>query len=102
MKSTTLHVFIALLAAGASAPLLAGDDGHDRQRDRSRHERSVSRFDQGMQPVVNAASATDRAHGWRYFSDPSTHRAVVISPQGDYYLSHGKGLRWVAGTPVVG
>jgi hypothetical protein len=25
---------------------------------------------------------------------------VVISPEGDYYLSRGKGLRWVAGTPT--
>ena len=41
-----------------------------------------------------------RAHGWRYFSDPATDRSVVISPQGDYYLNRGSGLRWVAGTQI--
>ena len=50
-----------------------------------------------MVPVSNPATARDRAHGWRYFSDPATDRSVVISPQGDYYLNRGNGLRWVAG-----
>ena len=49
-----------------------------------------------MQAVPNNAGPQERAHGWRYFSDPQARRAVVISPQGDYYLSRGKGLRWVA------
>jgi ABC-type Zn2+ transport system substrate-binding protein/surface adhesin len=49
--------------------------------------------------VDNAAAAGERAYGWRYFSDPAAQRAVVISPEGDYYYSQGKGLRWVAGTP---
>lgn len=53
-----------------------------------------------MQVVANHAAEGTRAYGWRYFSDPQTHRAVVISPEGDYYLSRGKGLRWVAGTPT--
>jgi len=26
---------------------------------------------------------------------------VVISPEGDYYLSRGKGLHWVAGMPAA-
>lgn len=50
--------------------------------------------------VDNAAAAGERAYGWRYFSDPTAQRAVVISPEGDYYYSQGKGLRWVAGTPT--
>ena len=54
-----------------------------------------------MQPVAHNAGPGERAHGWRYFSDPATYRAVVISPDGDYYLSRGKGLRWVAGTPTA-
>ena len=57
----------------------------------------ISGYDHGMVPVSNPATAPDRAHGWRYFSDPATDRSVVISPQGDYYLNRGNGLRWVAG-----
>ena len=50
-----------------------------------------------MQVVTNSASPDATGHGWRYFSDPATRRAVVISPQGDYYYSsRGKGLHWVA------
>lgn len=57
-------------------------------------------FDHGMQPVRHDATPQERAHGWRYYSDPSTQRAVVISPQGDYYYSRGKGLHWVAAEQV--
>jgi hypothetical protein len=100
MKSTAVLVSIALLAASASTALLASDrdDDHDRDRDRATAQLSdVSGYDHGMQAVSNQASAGERAHGWRYFTDPTTYRAVVISPQGDYYLSRGRGLRWVAG-----
>jgi len=46
---------------------------------------------------VCSSDLGERGHGWRYFSDPEARRAVVISPEGDYYLSRrGKGLRWVA------
>lgn len=34
--------------------------------------------------------------GWQYFFDSIAPRAVVISPDGHYYLSQGDGLRWVA------
>ena len=37
-------------------------------------------------------------YGWRYFSDPAAGRAVVISPQGEYFVSRGKGLTLVAVT----
>lgn len=30
-----------------------------------------------------------------HFSAPDEHRAVVISPHGDYYCSRGKGLKRV-------
>ena len=50
-----------------------------------------------LQAVVPHSAAPEApGYGWRYFSDPATRRAVVISPQGDYYYSRGKGLRWVA------
>jgi len=99
MKSTAVLVSIALLAATTSTALLAGDrdDDHDRDRDRTVQMSDVGGYDHGMQAVSNQANAGERAHGWRYFTDPTTYRAVVISPQGDYYLSRGRGLRWVAG-----
>ncbi|MBQ0961075.1 hypothetical protein KAK06_19120 [Ideonella sp. 4Y11] len=44
-------------------------------------------------PVVT--SPGDAAHGWRYFSQARDHRAVVISPTGEYFYSRGEGLRRV-------
>lgn len=52
--------------------------------------------DDGMQAVPNAATAGQPGHAWRYFSDARAHRAVVISPAGDYYFSRGDGLRLIA------
>lgn len=92
MKSTALIAAIAILAASASTALLAADP-QDGRAVRTRSDNHA------MQVVQNNAAEGNRAHGWRYFSDPQARRAVVISPQGDYYLSRGKGLRWVAGTP---
>ncbi|QTD45606.1 hypothetical protein [Ottowia testudinis] len=104
MKSTVLLASIAVLAASFSAPLLAQgrDHGQDRGHDR-RHAAPLSTASgaaRSMQAVDNAAQPGQRAHGWRYFSDPAWQHAVVISPQGDYYFSRGDGLRWVAGTPT--
>ncbi|MCO5109735.1 MAG: hypothetical protein R3E55_15310 [Burkholderiaceae bacterium] len=98
MQSTTVLASIALLAAAISTPLFAGDREHGQRRDRQlvTQKHAPQGFDQGMQTVVHAAAADAPGHGWRYFSDPSTLRAVVISPQGDYYYSRGKGLRWIA------
>lgn len=70
-------------------------------RDDSHHthaNRSVRGFDDGMQVVPTTAGAGQAGDGWRYFSDPAAHRAVVISPQGEYFLSRGKGMRLVAVT----
>ena len=98
MKSTALLASIGMLAAILGSPVLAGDrdDGHDRARPRVENTRPAGAFDQGMQPVPHNAGPGERGHGWQYFSDPTARRAVVISPQGDYYYSRGKGLRWVA------
>lgn len=96
MKSTTLLAALAALTITGCAPMLAGDCCGVEGRGEPVHH--VSGFDHGMKPVSNPARTGARAHGWRYFSDPATYRAVVISPQGDYYLSGGQGLRWVAGT----
>ena len=91
MKSTVLLAAIALLTATACSPLALGGRDHEPTH-------AISGYDHGMVPVSNTATSSDRAHGWRYFSDPATIRSVVISPEGDYYLSGGKGLCWVAGT----
>ena len=100
MQSTALLATIGLFAAIAGGPALAGDRDHGHHRDRERHHTMDTRpgADQGMQAVPHATAPGERAHGWQYFSDPQAYRAVVISPQGDYYYSHGKGLRWVAAT----
>ncbi|MEO8390539.1 MAG: hypothetical protein ABI893_14105 [Polaromonas sp.] len=102
MKSTTFLVSLGILAAAISTPLLACDQEHSSQRER-RHvtdKRTVGGFDHGMQEVRHDASPATPGSGWRYFSDPATRRAVVISPQGDYYYSRGQGLNWVAAEPT--
>jgi hypothetical protein len=48
-----------------------------------------------MRAVAITAKAGEPGHGWRYFSDARRSRAVVISPSGDYYYSHGEGLQLV-------
>ena len=98
MRTVLSLVTMGVLAAAVGAPAWAGDrhDGDRQQRQRAVAQRCAGDPGQGMQAIVNAAGAQERAHGWQYFSDPAACRAVVISPQGDYYLSRGKGLRWVA------
>lgn len=88
----------ALLAATAlAAAAITTASAHARDREHVRPQRPASVANENMQPMPNAASPGERAHGWQYFCDPVERRAVVISPQGDYYLSQGRGLRWVAG-----
>lgn len=100
MKSTLLLASIGMFATLVGSPVLAGDRdvGHDRDRDRPRisSTRPVDASNPGMQLVPNDASPRQRSYGWQYFSDSTARRAVVISPQGDYYYSRGKGLKWVA------
>ena len=102
MQSTALVTSIAILAALLGGPVLAADRDHGRDGHRDRPQvaavRTAGGFDQGMQAVPHNAGPEEQGYGWRSFSDPAASRAVVISPQGDYYYSHGKGLRWVAGT----
>ncbi|MBP6598704.1 MAG: hypothetical protein KA216_04550 [Giesbergeria sp.] len=57
-------------------------------------------FDHGMQAIGCDTAPHTPGYGWRYFSDPAARRAVVISPQGDYYYSHGAGLHWVAAEQI--
>ena len=98
MKPTTLLAAITLLAAAISTPLFADDRVPDPQRDRQHasDQRATDWFDHGMHPVRHDAAPDAPGYGWRYFTDLGARRAVVISPQGDYYYSRGKGLHWVA------
>ena len=96
MQPTAFLASLAILSACIGSPALAGDRDHDRARPLAAETRPGASVDQGMRVVPHNAGPEERAHGWQYFSDPKARRAVVISPQGDYYYSHGKGLRWVA------
>ncbi len=90
---------IALIAAAISLPALAADRPYRSSTEVQQKANlpAAYGFDYRMEAVVHDATADTPGYGWRYFSDPSARRAVVISPQGDYYYStQGKGLRWVA------
>ena len=102
MQPTATLTSIALLVAAISTPLLAGDRKHNPERDRqqSANVRPADVFDHGMQTVPNDAVREAPGYGWRYFTDPAERRAVVISPQGDYYYSRGNGLHWVAAEQI--
>lgn len=92
------HPFLVtgLLALAAATASLANAGEHPPARPGRAAQGQGQGFDHGMQPVATAAGAGQAGDGWRYFSDPAAHRAVVISPQGDYFLSRGKGMRLVA------
>lgn len=55
-------------------------------------------YDRGMKEVPAQAGPGEPGHGWRYFADTEARRAVVISPQGEYFHSSGKGLHLVSVT----
>lgn len=93
-RSIVLSGLLALMAAGAFA-----DDDTRPYRDRD-HERTADathgeRVRGALAVVPNVAAADEPGHGWQYFSDAGHRRAVVVSPEGVYYLSRGKGMRQV-------
>ena len=99
MPATNYLAPIALIAAVISLPALAADRTHRSSTERQQKANlpAAYGFDYRMKAVAHDAVADTPGYGWRYFSDPAARRAVVISPQGDYYYSsQGKGLRWVA------
>ena len=96
MKPITYITAIAILTACIGTPSLAGDRPQEQGTQKTTKMRPASGYDHGMQVVANNAAPNTPGYGWRYFSDPVTRRAVVISPQGDYYYSRGKGLQWIA------
>ena len=96
MKSITYIAAIATVTACFSTPNFAGDRAHKQDQQKAMKTRGESGYDNGMQVVANDAAPNTPGYGWRYFTDPVARRAVVISPQGDYYYSRGKGLQWIA------
>lgn len=93
-RSIVLSGLLALAAAGAFA-----DDDTRQDRDRAADAAHGEREHGALAEVPNVAAADQPGHGWQYFTDAAHRRAVVVSPEGVYYLSRGKGLRQVF--PVV-
>lgn len=87
MKLSNLGVALGLAVAMIGVSSHAGD-----HRKESKDHRSAAA---GMQVVSVSPKVGEPGHGWQYFSDARKARAVVISPNGDYYYSHGDGLQLV-------
>jgi hypothetical protein len=86
MKLSNIGVALGIAAATIGLAANAGDHRKD-----SKEPRNTS----GMQAVAVAPQAGEPGYGWQYFSDARKARAVVISPNGDYYYSRGRGLQLV-------
>ena len=83
MKPSSIAVVLGVAAAMMSMPSHADDP--------RKEEGDSHRIDSGMQAVSNDTMIGQPGYGWRYFVDARKGRAVVISPSGDYFYSHGKG-----------
>lgn len=86
---TLSNIGVALGIAAATIGLVAHAGEHRKVAKAHGHAAS------GMQAVGVAPQAGEPGHGWQYFSDARKARAVVISPNGDYYYSRGEGLQLV-------
>ncbi|MDT3705565.1 MAG: hypothetical protein ROZ09_01985 [Thiobacillus sp.] len=80
------HIAVVLSVAATTMSVLSHADDLPRQAT-DRH-----RSGSGMQAVSTQATIGQPGYGWRYFVDARQARAVVISPEGNYFYSHGKGL----------
>ena len=87
MKLSNVGVALCIAAAATGVSSYAGEHRKE-PRDNRPHASH-------MQVVAFAAKVGEPGHGWQYFSDSRRSRAVVISPSGDYYYSHGEGLQLV-------
>lgn len=87
MNLSNIGVASSLIAAVTVLPSCTGAD-----RDESTGNRHAT---PEMQPVAIGAKLGEPGHGWRYFTDEREGRAVVISPNGNYYYSDGEGLKLV-------
>lgn len=93
----------------ASTSLLLAEDSRKRDDHGNREEANDHRqptkgvrqepaVDTGMQAVPTDAGPGQPGYGWLYFSNPAARRAVVISPEGEYFFNQGHGLRLVTTT----
>ena len=87
MNLSNIGVLLCVAAAVTTFSSYAGD--HRKESRGNRHTES------GMQTVAVRAKVGEPGHGWQYFTDARAGRAVVISPGGDYYYSHGEGPKLV-------
>ena len=87
MKPIDIGVALVLAAA---LPGFAAHAGEHRKASRDAHPSA-----KGMQVVAVAPAPGEPGHGWQYFSDAHKGRAVVISPNGDYFYSRGDGMKLV-------
>ena len=104
MQPSRLLASLALGAAALGTALLASGCAHGPQHGRPsaalQHAAPSAGPQDAMHVVPHGATASAPGHGWRYFSNPAARRAVVISPQQDYYYSRGDGLHWVAAQQI--
>lgn len=84
MKPRIIAVVLSVAATMMSMPSHADD----LRKDTGDNHRT----DSGMQAVSTTTAIGQPGYGWRYFVDADKGKAVVISPKGDYFYSHGKGL----------
>jgi hypothetical protein len=87
MKLNNIGVALGI-AAAAIGPAAHAGDHHKASKD---HRQAAS----GMLAVAVSPQAGEPGNGWQYFTDVRQARAVVISPNGDYFYSRGDGLQLV-------
>lgn len=87
MKLSNIGVALTLAAGMVAVSSHASD--HRRESKDRRHPAA------GMQAISVSPKIGEPGHGWRYFSDVRNARAVVITPNGDYYYSRGEGMQLV-------
>ena len=87
MDSTRMALVLGIAAAFTS--LSAHADPHRKEA------RGGDRNGWSMQEVTHGAQSGQAGYRWRYFADTRQGRAVAISPGGDYFYGHGRGLTLV-------
>lgn len=94
----TLTSIAAVAVAEVQPPRTQACVADDCRQDERTPAQLPRGHDRGMKEVPAQAGPGEPGHGWRYFADTEARRAVVISPQGEYFLSSGKGLHLVSVT----
>ncbi len=87
MKLGNIGMALGIAAASIGVSSYAGDH----RKGSADHRQAAA----GMQAISVSPKAGEPGDGWQYFADARKARAVVISPNGDYYYSGGEGLQLV-------